>query len=134
MTKIIVDTSTSMLELGKKDILEMVLKSIIDDFEDKNMEYKIIDFENNSIKFNNITFENKNLNIDLIDENSILLSDGLFEVKEIINKGNAISIGIDSNIKNLSKLAKVVYEVDEILDLLDLYHPNINNKEEEDEW
>jgi len=128
MIKIIVDTSTSMLELGKRDSLEIILKSIIDDFEIKNIEYKIIDFENNSIQFNDIVFETKNLNIDLIDENSILLSDGLFEVKEI-KKGKALAIGIDSNIDNLSQLCEEVYDIDEIMELLDLYQ-----KEENDEW
>ena len=128
MIKIIVDTSTSMLELGKRDSLEIILKSIIDDFESKNIEYKIIDFENNSIQFNDIVFETKNLNIDLIDENSILLSDGLFEVKEI-KKGKALAIGIDSNIDNLSQLCEEVYDIDEIMELLDLYQ-----KEENDEW
>ena len=128
MIRIIVDTSTSMLELGKRDSLEIILKSIIDDFEAKNIEYKVIDFENNPIQFNNIVFENKNIDFDLIDENSILLSDGLFEVKEI-KKGKALAIGIDSDIDNLSLLCKEVYEIDEIMELLDLYQ-----KEENDEW
>jgi len=140
MIKILVDTSFSMKELGKKDSIEMVLKSLIDELDLNNLEYKILDFEGKNIDFKNFSLNNKQLNFDLLDNNTILISDGLFEVKNL-QKGISIAIGIDANFSNLESLTKKVFNVDELLKVMDYIFYNFNiseNKinlmEDEDEW
>ena len=140
MIKILVDTSFSMKELGKKDSIEMVLKSLIDELDLNNLEYKILDFKGKNIDFKNFSLNNKQLNFDLLDNNTILISDGLFEVKNL-QKGISIAIGIDANFSNLESLTKKVFNVDELLKVMDyiLYNFNIsenkiNLMEDEDEW
>jgi len=139
MIKILVDTSFSMNELGKKDSIEMVLKSLIDELNLNNLEYKILDFEGKDIDFRNFSLNNKQLNFDLLDNNTILISDGLFEVKNL-QKGISIAIGIDADFSNLKSLTKKVFNIDEILKVMDyvLYHFDISeskiNLTEDDEW
>jgi hypothetical protein len=139
MIKILVDTSFSMKELGKKDSIEMVLKSLIDELNLNNLEYKILDFEGKNIDFKNFSLNNKQLNFDLLDNNTILVSDGLFEVKNL-QKGISIAIGIDADFSNLENLTKKVFNIDEILKVMDyvLYHFDISeskiNLTEDDEW
>jgi len=140
MIKILVDTSFSMKELGKKDSIEMVLKSLIDELNLNNLEYKILDFEGKDINFKNFSLNNKQLNFDLLDNNTILVSDGLFEVKNL-QKGISIAIGIDADFSNLENLTKKVFNIDEILKVMDyvLYHfdiseSKINLTEDDDEW
>jgi hypothetical protein len=140
MIKILVDTSFSMKELGKKDSIEMVLKSLIDELNLNNLEYKILDFEGRDIDFKNFLLNNKQLNFDLLDNNTILISDGLFEVKNL-QKGISIAVGIDADFSNLENLTKKVFNIDEILKVMDyvLYHFDIsenksNLTEDEDEW
>ena len=139
MIKILVDTSFSMKELGKKDSIEMVLKSLIDELNLNNLEYKILDFEGKDINFKNFSLNNKQLNFDLLDNNTILVSDGLFEVKNL-QKGISIAIGIDADFSNLENLTKKVFNIDEILKVMDyvLYHFDISeskiNLTEDDEW
>jgi len=140
MIKILVDTSFSMNEVGKKDSIEMVLKSLIDELNLNNLEYKILDFEGKDIDFRNFSLNNKQLNFDLLDNNTILISDGLFEVKNL-QKGISIAIGIDADFSNLENLTKKVFNIDEILKVMDyvLYHfdiseSKINLMEDDDEW
>jgi len=131
MTKIIVDTSFSMLELGKKDILQMVIKSIIDDFKRKNIEFSIIDFEGKNVDFTNISLKDTVFNKNIINENDIVLTDGLLELEK--TQANVMAIGVDSDIDNLKENFKNVFVIDEIFTLLSLYE---NNKKqiEDDEW
>ena len=140
MIKILVDTSFSMKELGKKDSIEMILKSLIDELDFNNLEYKVLDFEGKDIDFKSFLLNNKKLNFDLLDNNTILISDGLFEVKNL-QKGISIAIGIDANFSNLKSLTKKVFNIDEILKVMDyvLYHFDISENridliEDEDEW
>ena len=131
MTKIIVDTSFSMLELGKKDILQMVIKSIIDDFKRKNIEFSIIDFEGKNVDFTNISLKDTVFNKNIINENDIVLTDGLLELER--TQANVMAIGVDSDIDNLKENFKNVFVIDKIFTLLSLYE---NNKKqiEDDEW
>ena len=126
MIKILVDTSFSMKELGKKDSIEMVLKSLIDELVLNGLKYKVLDFEGQEIDFKNFSLNNKKLKFDLLDDNTILISDGLFEVKNL-QKGISIAIGIDANFSNLKSLTKKVFNIDEILKVMDyvLYHFDI---------
>ena len=140
MIKILVDTSFSMNELGKKDSIEMILKSLIDELDFNNLEYKVLDFEGKNIDFKNFSLNNKQLNFDLLDDNTILISDGLLEVKNL-QKGISIAIGIDANFSNLKSLTKKVFNIDEILKVMDyvIYHfdiseSKINLTEDKDEW
>ena len=119
MIKIIVDTSFSMLELGKKDILQIVIKSIIDDFKRKNIEFNVVDFEGKNIDFANISLKNIAFNKNIVNENDIVLTDGLLDLEK--TQANAMVIGIDSNIDNLKENFKNVFMVDEIFKLLRLY-------------
>ena len=126
MIKIIVDTSFSMLELGKKDILQIVIKSIIDDFKRKNIEFSVVDFEGKNVDFANISLKNIAFNKNIVNENDIVLTDGLLDLEK--TKANAMAIGIDSNIDNLKENFKNVFMVDEIFTLLSLYENS------EDAW
>jgi len=129
MVKILVDISYSMMELGKKDILEIVIKSIIDDFKRNNIDFKVIDFNGNEIKFSKIDFRNVNFNSSIVSEDDIVLTDGFLKLEK--NQANAIAIGIDSDIEYLKKIFKNVFLVEEIFYLLDLYK---RDEEDEDEW
>jgi hypothetical protein len=138
MIKVLVDTSFSMKELGKKDSIEMVLKSLIDEFEEYNLKYQILDFEGNDLDYKSFKLDNKKLNFDLLDDNTIIVSDGLFEVKDL-KKGISVSIGIDANLLNLKKLTKKVFNIDEILEIIDYILFNFelmdkNLEENNDEW
>lgn len=126
MIKIIVDTSFSMLELGKKDILQIVIKSIIDDFKRKNIEFSVVDFEGKNVDFANISLKNIAFNKNIVNENDIVLTDGLLDLEK--TQANAMAIGIDSNIDNLKENFKNVFMVDEIFTLLSLYENS------EDAW
>jgi len=126
LIKIIVDTSFSMLELGKKDILQIVIKSIIDDFKRKNIEFSVVDFEGKNVDFANISLKNIAFNKNIVNENDIVLTDGLLDLEK--TQANAMAIGIDSNIDNLKENFKNVFMVDEIFTLLSLYENS------EDAW
>lgn len=126
MIKVIVDTSFSMLELGKKDILQMVIKSIINDFKRKNIEFSVVDFEGKNVDFANISLKNIAFNKNIVNENDIVLTDGLLELEK--TQANAMVIGIDSSINNLKENFKNVFMVDEIFTLLSLYENS------EDAW
>ena len=126
MIKVIVDTSFSMLELGKKDILQMVIKSIINDFKRKNIEFSVVDFEGKNVDFANISLKNIAFNKNIVNENDIVLTDGLLDLEK--TQANAMVIGIDSNIDNLKENFKNVFMVDEIFTLLSLYENS------EDAW
>ncbi len=121
---IYIDQSTSMIELGKNDSVEIVLKSLKEQFEDLKIPYIVKEFTK--------------IDLSTIKDNTILVSDGLFKAQEI-KKGIAIAVGIDANINNLKQVSKKVFEVDKITKVDDyiLYNFEIseeNKKEDEDEW
>ena len=121
MFNIYIDTSASMNELGKSDSVEIIVKSLKEQFNDLKISYNIEQFIN--------------LDLSSIDDDSILISDGLFETHNI-QKGISVAVGIDANINNLKQVSKMVYTVDEITKLDDyiLYHYDFDVEEEDDEW
>jgi len=121
MINICIDQSTSMNELGKKDSVDIVLKSLVESFEDLKISYKIHKF--------------KKIDFSVINDNTILVSDGLFQAQEI-KKGISLAIGIDADIDNLKQISKKVFEVDDITKIEDyiLYNIDIEREDDEDEW
>ena len=99
MINIYIDTSGSMLEMGKDSALLYLAKSIEDycSFKDINTNFFTLDTQVikdlTSIKFSNdIKLDTNN-----IKSNSILLSDGLFNSEEESIFDISFSIGIDSD-------------------------------------
>ena len=127
MISLYIDKSASMNELGKNDSVEIVLKSIKEQFEDLKISYIVKEFTK--------------IDLSTIGDKTILVSDGLFKAQEI-KKGIAIAVGIDANINNLKQVSKKVFNVDEITKIDDyiLYNFDFeileeNKKEDdEDEW
>ena len=143
MIKIYLDTSGSMTEMGKKSAAIYIAKSIEDYCDFKFIENKIYQLDGvvienlTSLKFSN------DIKIDLKDpiENSILISDGLFESKDIKIFDVAISVGIDSDLLNLEKISKKSFTSDDILSALeylvfhnDLLETSLEEPEGNDEW
>ena len=143
MINIYLDTSGSMCEMGKDSALLYIAKSIEDycNFKNINTAFFYLNGENIK-KIIDIKFSNKiNLNPKNIQTNSILLSDGLFNINEKNIFDIAISIGIDSDISNLKKISTKVFSNDNILECLeylifqkDLLSSNAIEEDDEDEW
>lgn len=143
MIKIYLDTSGSMTEMGKKSAAIYIAKSIEDYCDFKFIESKIYQLDGvvienlTSLKFSN------DIKIDLKDpiENSILISDGLFESKDIKIFDVVISVGIDSDLLNLEKISKKSFISDNILSALEylVFHNDLletpsEETEDNDEW
>ncbi|MCT7518913.1 hypothetical protein [Aliarcobacter cryaerophilus] len=143
MINIYIDTSGSMLEMGKDSALLYLAKSIEDycSFKDINTNFFTLDTQVikdlTSIKFSNdIKLDTNN-----IKSNSILLSDGLFNSEEESIFDISFSIGIDSDTSNLKKISTKVFSSDNILAGLEyliftnnLLNSNITQEEDDDEW
>lgn len=143
MINIYIDTSGSMLEMGKDSALLYLAKSIEDycSFKDINTNFFTLDAQVikdlTSIKFSNdIKLDTNN-----IKSNSILLSDGLFNSEEESIFDISFSIGIDSDTLNLKKISTKVFSNDNIIDGLEyliftnnLLNSNITQEEDDDEW
>ncbi len=143
MINIYIDTSGSMLEMGKDSALLYLAKSIEDycSFKDINTNFFTLDTQVikdlTSIKFSNdIKLDTNN-----IKSNSILLSDGLFNSEEESIFDISFSIGIDSDTLNLKKISTKVFSNDNIIDGLEyliftnnLLNSNITQEEDDDEW
>ena len=143
MINIYIDTSGSMLEMGKDSALLYLAKSIEDycSFKDINTNFFTLDTQVikdlTSIKFSNdIKLDTNN-----IKSNSILLSDGLFNSEEESIFDISCSIGIDSDTLNLKKISTKVFSNDNIIDGLEyliftnnLLNSNITQEEDDDEW
>ena len=143
MINIYLDTSGSMLEMGKDSALVYLAKSIEDYCNFNNIKITMYTLDGNIIKdLKSIQYSNDiELDTNNIKLNSILLSDGLFDSEKENIFNVAISIGIDSDFINLKKLAKKVFSNDNILAALEyllftnnLLLLNIDNEEDEDEW
>ncbi len=143
MINIYIDTSGSMLEMGKDSALLYLAKSIEDycSFKDINTNFFTLDTQVikdlTSIKFSNdIKLDTNN-----IKSNSILLSDGLLNSEEESIFDISFSIGIDSDTLNLKKISTKVFSNDNIIDGLEyliftnnLLNSNITQEEDDDEW
>lgn len=143
MINIYIDTSGSMLEMGKDSALLYLAKSIEDycSFKDINTNFFTLDTQVikdlTSIKFSNdIKLDTNN-----IKSNSILISDGLFKSEEESIFDISFSIGIDSDTLNLKKISTKVFSNDNIIDGLEyliftnnLLNSNITQEEDDDEW
>ena len=143
MINIYIDTSGSMLEMGKDSALLYLAKSIEDycSFKDINTNFFTLDTQVikdlTSIKFSNDIKLDTNNN----KSNSILLSDGLFNSEEESIFDISFSIGIDSDTLNLKKISTKVFSNDNIIDGLEyliftnnLLNSNITQEEDDDEW
>lgn len=141
---IYIDTTGSMIEMGKNSAVLYISKSIQDYCSFKSIETFFYKLDNTkisnlpSIEFSN----NTTIDIDNIKNNSIILSDGLFDNKDKEIFDIAISVGIDASLDNLKKMSKKVFTSDEILSALEflIFHNNLQMeigkdlKDDEDEW
>lgn len=135
--KIIIDTSTSMLELGKKDSMLYIVKSIQDYLDFNDYKYEVYDLEGNAVDIQQLDFTaNLDFNLEKLDERTILVSDGLFQVEDEIKKGVSIKVGIDADEINLHKITNKVFDSENIIEALEtLYYFEGNTKEvDNDEW
>ena len=143
MINIYIDTSGSMLEMGKDSALLYLAKSIEDycSFKDINTNFFTLDTQVikdlTSIKFSN----DIQLDTNKIKSNNILISDGLFKSEEESIFDISFSIGIDSDTLNLKKISTKVFSNDNIIDGLEyliftnnLLNSNITQEEDDDEW
>ncbi|WWW12528.1 hypothetical protein V7P26_03935 [Arcobacter cryaerophilus gv. pseudocryaerophilus] len=143
MINIYIDTSGSMLEMGKDSALLYLAKSIEDycSFKDINTNFFTLDTQVikdlTSIKFSN----DIKLDTNKIKSNNILISDGLFKSEEESIFDISFSIGIDSDTLNLKKISTKVFSNDNIIDGLEyliftnnLLNSNITQEEDDDEW
>ena len=142
MINIYLDTSGSMTEIGKDSALLYIAKSIEDYYSFQSIESTFLKLNGEIIK-NLTTIEySNNINLDMqnIRANSILLSDGLFNIDKDDIFDIAISVGVDSNISNLKKVSSKLFLNDNILDALEylMFQNNLlnssSNEEEDDEW
>lgn len=143
MIKIYLDISGSMTEMGKKNAAIYIAKSIENYCGFKFIESKFYQLDGIVIKdLTSLKFSN-DIKIDLKDpiENSILISDGLFESKDIKIFDVAISVGIDSDLLNLEKISKKSFISDNILSALEylIFHNDLletpsEETEDNDEW
>ena len=135
--KIIIDTSTSMLELGKKDSMIYIVKSIQDYLDFNDYKYEVNDLEDNPVDSQQLNFApNINFNLENIDEKTVLISDGLFPIENEIKKGVSIKVGIDADEKNLNKISSKVFDSENIIEALELllYSVDCNKEVDDDEW
>ncbi|MDF1876115.1 hypothetical protein JHD48_10260 [Sulfurimonas sp. SAG-AH-194-I05] len=145
MINIYLDTSGSMTEMGKDSALLYIAKSIEDYYNFKSIETLFFKLNGEMInELTNIEYLNDiKLETQSIKENSILLSDGLFNVDAGHIFNISISIGIDSDIINLKKISNKVFSNDELLaaleyllfqnSLLDSF-PVVEEEGDDDEW
>jgi hypothetical protein len=143
MINIFIDTSGSMSEMGKDSGTIYISKSIQDYCKQKSLEtlfYKL----DGSIIDNLTSLEfNDSFNEHIISDlaNSILISDGLLELKNDFLFDISLTIGIDANINNLEKVSKRVFEPENIVQSIEylIYQNNILEnivkiEDDEDEW
>lgn len=120
MINIHLDTSGSMMEMGKDSGSLYVVRSI--------QEYcRAYSLETTLHILDGTLMNNLNQLYSTSVENSILVSDGLFncEEKEIFDI--AIAIGIDSDTKSLKKIAGKPFECDDLIPALEylIFHKDI---------
>ena len=133
MINVYLDASGSMTEMGKDQGSAYVAKSVIDYCKAYGIEVVIKRLDGNIMK-------------DLgklsgsIAENSILLSDGLFECENENMFDITIAIGIDSDRKLLEKISVKTFQSDDLLKALEYlifnYGVALSSKQvtSDDEW
>ncbi len=144
MINIYLDTSGSMTEMGKKSAVLYIAKSIQDYCDFKSIENYFYKLDGTIIKdFPSMKFSNDiKMNICDAVENSILISDGLFESEDKKIFDISISVGIDADLYNLKKISIEVFTNDEVLSALEylifnndlLENSTEELEEDEDEW
>ncbi len=136
MINIYVDTTGSMTEMGKNSAVIYIAKSIQDYCDFKSIENHFYKLDGTSIKnLPSMQFSNDiRMNINDAKENSILISDGLFDSEDKKIFDIAISVGIDADLLNLKKISKKLFDNDSVLFALEylIFHNNL--LEDEDEW
>ena len=143
MINIYIDTTGSMTEMGKNSAVLYIAKSIQDYCDFKSIENCFYKLDGTSIgNLPSMQFSNNiRMNINDFVENSILLSDGLFDSENKRIFDIAISVGIDADLLNLKKISKKLFGNDDILSALeylifhnDLLETTTKELEEDDEW
>lgn len=142
MINIYIDTTGSMTEMGKNSAVLYIAKSIEDWCGFKSIENCLYQLNGTVIKdLISLSFSN-DIKIDFKSEleNSILISDGLFETEDIKIFDVAISVGIDANLFNLEKISQKLFTSDNVLSALEylIFHNDLlkteTNEEDDDEW
>jgi len=145
MINIYLDTSGSMSEMGKDSSLVYLAKSIEDYCNFKGINSIFFTLDGNIIKDLKFIQYSNNIKLDTnnIKPDSILLSDGLFNIEKENIFDIAISIGIDSDTINLKKISTKLFSNDNILAGLEylLFTNNLlslnvayEEEDDEDEW
>jgi len=142
MINIYIDTSWSMTEMGKDSALLYIIKSIEDYYDFKSINTTILALNGSEINdLQDIKFSNDTqVNIQDIKDNSILLSDALFDIDKENIFDISIPIGIDADIFNLQKISKKVFTSDDLLSALEylIFEKSLldtpSEEEEDDEW
>ena len=143
MINIYLDTTGSMTELGKDSALIYTAKSIQDYCDFKKIQTIFYSLDGTKIeKLNLISFSGKvvSFNADRIQSNSILISDGLFDISEHNIFDLSIALGVDADILRLQQISRKVYECDNVISAIEymvfrdsmVFSENI--EDDEDEW
>jgi len=144
MINIYIDTTGSMTEMGKDSAVLYIAKSIEDYCDFKSIENCFYQLNGAAIKeLTSLSFSN-DVRVDFKSEleNSILISDGLFEIEDIKIFDVAISVGIDADIFNLEKISQKLFTSDNVLSALEylIFHNDLLEsapkilEEDDDEW
>ena len=144
MINIYIDTTGSMTEMGKNSAVLYIAKSIEDCCSFKSIENCLYQLNGTVIKdLISLSFSN-DIKIDFKSEleNSILISDGLFETEDIKIFDVAISVGIDADLFNLEKISQKLFTGDNVLSALEylIFHNDLLEsapkilEEDDDEW
>ncbi len=142
MINIYLDTSGSMTEMGKDSAILYIAKSVQDYCTFKSIETTFLKLNGDAISgLESIKYTNDvQLEVQNIKANSILISDGLFNIDEENIFDISISVGIDANILNLQKYSQNVFINDDILSALEYLMfekdllENTDVEEDKDEW
>ncbi len=144
MINIYIDTTGSMTEMGKNSAVLYITKSIQDYCDFKSIENCFYQLNGAAIKeLTSLSFSN-DIRVDFKSEleNSILISDGLFEIEDIKIFDVAISVGIDADLFNLEKISQKLFTSDNVLSALEylIFHNDLLEsapkilEEDDDEW
>lgn len=144
MINIYIDTTGSMTEMGKNSAVLYIAKSIEDWCSFKSIENCLYQLNGTAIKdLISLSFSN-DIKIDFKSEleNSILISDCLFETEDMKIFDVAISVGIDADLFNLEKISQKLFTSDNVLSALEylIFHNDLLEsapkilEEDDDEW
>jgi hypothetical protein len=145
MINVYIDTTGSMVEMGKDSATMYIVKSIEDYCRFKSIETSFYKLDGTKITtLEKIIFSNDlKLNFDIILENNILISDGLFDFEHENLFDVSIDVGIDANQLHLNKISKKLFSHDNIIMALEylIYNNQLlenslktPDEDDEDEW